>query len=71
MTNEDRMVLSNLLDKLNTMPALRDPIRYNFFLKNAIKEAEKRNAPQYAQRFKDMLISAKLSVEARKPYRAA
>lgn len=71
MTNEDRMVLSNLLDKLNTMPALRDPIRYNYFLKNAIKEAERRNAPQYVARFQDMLVSARLSVQARKPYRVA
>lgn len=64
MTPEDRKVLSLLLEKVKKISALKDYQRYIYFINKCIEEAEKRNATQFLERFRDMRNGARLSYRA-------
>lgn len=64
MTGQDRRVLSKLLAKINSIHSIKEHQKYTYFLRKAIEEARKRNAPMYADRFCEMLLESKLSYAA-------
>lgn len=64
MTGQDRVVLSNLLEKINAIHSLKEHDKFVFFLRKAMEEAKRRNAPHYYDRFHTMLVTSKLSKRA-------
>lgn len=64
MTTEDRNVLASLLEKIKQIHSRKDYKKYVYFLKQAMDEARKRNAPHFYERFKSMLMAVVLSQRA-------
>lgn len=64
MTGQDYKVLSNLLKKIDEIHSIREHTKLVYFLKQAMLEAEKRDAPHYYSRFHTLLITSQLSKRA-------
>jgi len=67
MTGQDRKVLAALMEKIKTINSLTEYRKFIYFVDRAIEEAQKRNAPNYYERFKTMKMGARLSYEAIRP----
>jgi len=64
LTQEDRNILSKMLEDIKAISVVKEPGKYFAFLKTAIKVAQRRGASSYADRFTDMLLGAQLQYRA-------
>ena len=64
LTQEDRKVLSKMLEDIKAISVLKEPGKYFAFLKAAIKVAQRRKASSYVDRFTDMLLGSQLQYRA-------
>lgn len=60
LTQEERNVLSKMLEDIKAINVLKEPGKYFAFLKAAIRVAQRRGASSYVDRFQDMLLGSKL-----------
>lgn len=64
MTPNDRKVLSQLLEKVKAISALKEYQKFIYFVNKCIEEAQKRNAGSFLERFIDLRNAARLSHRA-------
>lgn len=64
LTQEDRNVLSKMLEDIKAISVIKEPGKYFAFVKAAIRVAQRRGASSYVDRFTDMLLGSQLQYRA-------